>query len=61
LSHVHLKPTFEATRTDLPYIVARGYGANLLRLARLPYYSAPDQLRRHVSTATDCPTTSANR
>jgi fatty acid desaturase len=38
LSHAHLKPVFEATRGHVPYLVARGYTANLFRLARLPYY-----------------------
>lgn len=39
LSHIHLKEVFEATRDELPYIVAKGYTANLFRLAHLPYYS----------------------
>lgn len=43
LAHSHLKPVFEATRAQLPYRIAHGYCANLLRLARLPYYaSAPE-------------------
>ncbi len=44
LSHAHLKPVFEATRGELPYFVARGYTANLFRLARLPYYGSPDDV-----------------
>ncbi|MEJ2061361.1 MAG: fatty acid desaturase [Gammaproteobacteria bacterium] len=39
LSHVHLKNAFEATRHQLPYLVARGYTRNLFRLMRLPYFS----------------------
>jgi fatty acid desaturase len=39
LSHAHLKPVFEATRRQVPYVVAEGYTANLFRLARFPYYS----------------------
>lgn len=41
LSHGHLKRAFEETRSELPYIVARGYTANLLRLARCAYYGEP--------------------
>jgi fatty acid desaturase len=51
LAHVHLKPVFEATRDELPYLVAKGYTANLLRLARLSYYGV--QRGNTVEDATD--------
>jgi fatty acid desaturase len=45
LSHAHLKPAFEATRGHVPYRVARGYTANLFRLARRPYYGLQSEHR----------------
>jgi fatty acid desaturase len=60
LSHIHLKPAFEATRRQVPYLVVRGYTANLFRLAYLPYYSRPEDVQMFYLSP-DAPTIIGSR
>ncbi len=50
LSHVHLKPVFEATRGREPYLVARGYWRSLANVARSRYYETRERTRPFLST-----------
>lgn len=50
LSHVYLKPLFEATRDHQPYLVVRGYWRSLFNLAGRRYYGTRADMRRFLTT-----------
>jgi fatty acid desaturase len=50
LAHCDLKPVFQATRTELPYLTVDGYGQCLRVLSRLPYYPEPEAVADYLTT-----------
>lgn len=50
LSHAYLKPVFEATRDQQPYLVVRGYWRSLLNQHRRGYYETRAAMQPFLTT-----------